>query len=183
MWLCAVWGTSVTHTKDLRARVVANTILFLFILQATDGAGRVMWPNYFATTTPLVAVGTDYVCSVMCQPMILSQAVYILIFWTLIPYCPLFPCSYHSIANWGGMCLCAGSPHTLSDVQWACLCILYILGRSIASWGRAWARPGAWQIYYFYYYIYVTTIYNIMISSNLIGRLMLSQQDKEICQT
>ena len=33
MWLCAVWGTSVTHTKDLRARVVANTILFLFILQ------------------------------------------------------------------------------------------------------------------------------------------------------
>ena len=37
--------------------------------------------------------------------------------------------------------------------------------------------------YYFYYYIYITTVYNIMISSNLIGRLMLSQQDKEMCQT
>ena len=42
MWLCAVRGTSVTHTQDLRARVVANTILFLFISQETDGAGRVM---------------------------------------------------------------------------------------------------------------------------------------------
>ena len=28
----------MTHTKDLRARVVTNTILFLFILQETEGA-------------------------------------------------------------------------------------------------------------------------------------------------
>ena len=31
----------MTHTKDLRAHVVANTILFLFILQETEGAGCV----------------------------------------------------------------------------------------------------------------------------------------------
>ena len=39
----------MTHTKDLRARVVANTILLLFILQETEGAGCVSQPNYITT--------------------------------------------------------------------------------------------------------------------------------------
>ena len=74
MWPCAVWGTSVTHTKHLRARVVPNTkitlMLFLFILQETESAGCVTWPNYITTATPLVTAW-NYVCSVMYQLMIL----------------------------------------------------------------------------------------------------------------
>ena len=61
----------MTHTKDLRARVVANTILFLFILQKL----KVQVVSHDPTTSqqPLLwwQLGTDYVCSVMYQLMIL----------------------------------------------------------------------------------------------------------------
>ena len=93
MWLCAVMGTSVT--KDLRARVVANTIiLFLFILQETEGAGcdpihrnshSILWWQ----------LGTDYVCNVMCQLLIIIVVTFCTFRFldTFILYCPLFSCT------------------------------------------------------------------------------------------
>ena len=57
----------MTHTKDLRARVVANAILFLFILQEL----KVQVVSHDPTTSqqPLLwwQFGTDYACSVMHQ--------------------------------------------------------------------------------------------------------------------
>ena len=43
----------MTHTGDLRACVVANTLLFLFILQETNDQ---VVSHYITTATPLVAV-------------------------------------------------------------------------------------------------------------------------------